>query len=229
LEAAAWEIALKILSIVSSVATVILGVTAIWLSLYFYKRSNELYAHMTQMLSRIEASSEATKVTSTELTRPLVDGVVASLQERTLTQVEDPTVLRISARVDKALEKVPGHARKQAAEEIVEELKELFTTLRAEAAPTAPEYDWGPFIRRINQLEREHNFLSVKWLNEKKLADDLTMRESLQVAIKYGILEMYWVENPKNPPFRTRACKLARQHPVVKKVLGEQSGTVGGA
>jgi len=47
LESAAWEIALKILSIVSSLATVILGVTAIWLSLYFYRRSNELYAHMT--------------------------------------------------------------------------------------------------------------------------------------------------------------------------------------
>lgn len=227
MESAAWEIALKILSIVSSLATVILGVTAIWLSLYFYRRSNELYAHMTQMLSRIEASSEAAKVTSTELTRPLVDGVVASLQERTLTQVEDPTLLRISARVDKALEKVPRHARKRAVEEIVEELKELFTTLRAEAAPTAPDYDWGPFIRRINQLEREHNFLSVKWLNEKKLADDPAMRESLQVAIKYGILEMFWVENPKNPAFKTRGCKLARQHPVVKKVLGDKREAAG--
>jgi hypothetical protein len=100
-----------------------------------------------------------------------------------------------------------------------EEIEELFLSLKAETAPTAIDYDWGPFVRRINQLESQHRFLSVKWLNEKKFADDPALQEALQIAIKNGILELYSIDNPNNPDFKTSVCRLIRGHPTVRKIL----------
>lgn len=178
------------------------------------------YHSLIQILSRVEASSKTTEVTSTQVTSRLIDGVLGSLQKSTLSKVEHPAMLRISDRINRALQPLPAESRQQAVKEIREELEEFFLALKAEAAPTALDYDWGPFIRRINQMEGEHNFLSVKWLNETKFGDDPAMREALQVAIKDGIVELYPVDNPRNPAFQTTACKLVRQHPVVNKVLG---------
>lgn len=129
-------------------------------------------------------------------------------------------MLRISERIDKALQPLPAESRQYAIKEIKDELEELFLSLKAEAAPTALDYDWGPFIRRINELEGEHKFLSVKWLNETKFATEPAMREALQIAIKDGILQLNSLENPKNPLFQTKACKLDRLNPITKKVLG---------
>lgn len=221
MEASVWEVVLKVASIVGSLATIILGVIAIWLSLYFYRRSNEVYTALTQILSRIEASSKTTEVTSTQVTSRLIEGVIGSLQKTTLSKVEEPTLLRISQRVNQSLQALPEDVRQSTIKEIREELKELFLVLRAEAAPSALDYDWGPFVRRIHQLEAEHKFLSVKWLNENKFAGDLGIQEALQVAIRDGILELYPIDNPKNPAFKTTACKLTHRHPIVKKVLGQ--------
>jgi len=129
-------------------------------------------------------------------------------------------MLRISERIDRALQPLPAESRQHAIKEIKDELEELFLSLKAEAAPTALDYDWGPFVRRVNELENEHRFLSVKWLNETKFATEPAMREALQIAIKDGILELYNLENPRNPSFKTTACKLARSDATVKKVLG---------
>jgi hypothetical protein len=215
-----WEIVLKVAGLIGSLSTIILGVIAIWLSLYFYRRSNEVYIALNTILSRVEASSKTTEVTSTQVTSRLIDGVIGSLQRENLAKVEHPAMLRISEKVDRALQPLPKHSRESATKEIRQDLEDLFLVLRAEVGPSTIEYDWGPFVRRISQLEAENRFLSVKWLNEKKLADDPALREALQIAIKDGILELYSLENPKNPDFETTACKLNKQNPVVKKILG---------
>jgi hypothetical protein len=215
-----WDIVLEIASIFGSLATIILGSIAIWLSLYFYRRSNEIYVALLGILSRVEASSKTTEVTSTQVTSRLIDGVLGSLQKGVLDKAEHPAMLRISERIDRALQPLPAESRQHAIKEIKDELEELFLGLKAEAAPTALDYDWGPFVRRINELENEHKFLSVKWLNETKFATEPAMQEALQIAIKDRILELYSLENPKNPSFLTTACKLAKQHPIIKKVLG---------
>ena len=215
-----WEIVLKVASLIGSLATIILGVIAIALSTYFYRRSNDLFVALSQMLSRVEASSKTTEVTSTQVTSRLIDGVVGSLQKDTLSRAEHPAVLRMAERVNKSLHPLPREARQAIVKELRDELQELFSTLRAEASPATLDYDWGPFIRLIDELEGKHRFLSVKWLNQTKLAEDPALRESLQVAIEEGIVELYSVDNPKNPEFPTTACKLARENPVVKKVVG---------
>jgi hypothetical protein len=215
-----WEIVLQVTGLIGSIATIILGIVAIWLSLYFYRRSNDVYIALNTMLSRVEASSRTTEVTSTQVTSRLIDGVIGSLQRENLQKIEHPAVLKISEKVDRALQPLPKQAREGAVKDIKKDLENLFLVLRAESAPTAIDYDWGPFVRRINVLETENRFLSVKWLNEKKLSDDPGLREALQVAIKDGIVELYSLKNPKNVEFETTACKLNRQNPIVKKVLG---------
>jgi len=99
----AWDVVLKIASIIGSLATIILGSIAIWLSLYLYRRSNEIYVALLGILSRVEASSKSTEVTSTQMTSRLIDGVIGSLQKNTLDRVEHPAMLRISERIDRAL------------------------------------------------------------------------------------------------------------------------------
>ncbi len=95
-----WEIVLKVAGLIGSLSTIILGVIAIWLSLYFYRRSNEVYIALNTILSRVEASSKTTEVTSTQVTSRLIDGVIGSLQRENLAKVEHTAMLRISEKVE---------------------------------------------------------------------------------------------------------------------------------
>jgi len=218
-EAAVWGVVLKVLSIIGAVATIALGILAIWLSLYFYRRSNEINNAIVQMLSRIEASSKTTEVTSSRFTGRLLDAVTGNLDRAGLERIEEKLTLRILERIRPVLKSAPQHVSKEAAKGVQEELAELFTTLKVEAAPTSLDYDWGPFIRKIDELESKRKFLAVKWLNEKVFAGDPTMQEALQVAAKNGILQLYKKDNPTNAAFPTTACQLAREHPTVKRIL----------
>ena len=102
-EAAVWEVILKLLSIVGAVATIVLGVLAIWLALYFYRRANEINNALIQMVARIEASSKSTEVASTQFTGRLIDAVTGTLDQTTLDQIEEKVTLRILERLKPAL------------------------------------------------------------------------------------------------------------------------------
>jgi len=218
-EAAVWEVVLKLLGIVGAVATIVLGVLAIWLALYFYRRANEINNALIQMVARIEASSKSTEVTSTQFTGRLIDAVTGTLDQTTLDQIEEKVTLRILERLKPALQSAPASVSTQATKGVEEEVAGLFSSLRIKAAPTSPDYDWGPFVRRIHELETQNKFISLKWLNETKFVADPAMREALQVAIKNSIVELYRIDNPKNPVFPTTACRLAVTHPTVVRVL----------
>src|SRR5258708_39098353 len=80
-EAAVWEVVLKLLSIVGAVATIVLGVLAIWLALYFYRRANEINNALIEMVARIEASSKSKEVASTKFTGRLIVTVQVTLDD----------------------------------------------------------------------------------------------------------------------------------------------------
>src|SRR5258708_38671532 len=113
-EAAVWEVVLKLLSIVGAVATIVLGVLAIWLALYFYRRANEINNALIQMVSRIEASSRNTELTSTQFTGRLIDVVAGNLDHNALKQIEEKVTLRIFERLGPALQAAPAGVSKQA-------------------------------------------------------------------------------------------------------------------
>ena len=102
---------------------------------------------------------------------------------------------------------------------IARDVDEVFAGLRSTVAATAPEYDWGPFLRRVDGIERGNRFMSVKWLRETQFAGEPSFQEAISVAIASGMLTTYHSENPKNPSYPTLCCKLARQHPVVATTL----------
>jgi len=82
-----------------------------------------------------------------------------------------------------------------------------------------PKIKWVNFIQRLDKLEGEMSFLSVKWLRARLFKNENDTREILQLAIHSRIVEKYYVNNPNNPQFPTLACKLVRNNEFVKQTL----------
>lgn len=78
------------------------------------------------------------------------------------------------------------------------------------------EETWEWFVNRIEELEKSHSFLGLKYLTQTLLPDKKTM---VAVAIERGILSTYKVDNPAKKEFPTTACRLNHDDPVVKKSL----------
>ncbi len=143
-------------------------------------------------------------------------------KELVLDKIEEKILLTISSKLEEIMRTTPTVETVEVdatRKELTAEVAQAFQVLRAKAAPSEITYDWGPFIRRIAELEGQHRFLSVKWLNEKKLIEHPGVQEALQVALTNGVLETYYVDNPKNKEFPVRACRLNRANPIVAKNL----------
>jgi len=80
-------------------------------------------------------------------------------------------------------------------------------------------YDLAPFLRRIRDLEKEHRFLSVKWLREKKYGNNPEAQEALQICLDKGYLKTYRQKNPRHPNRPVLSCKLNRENNDLKKIL----------
>jgi len=231
---------LQITSIVGTLSTIILGVIAIWLSLYLYKMSNQIHASVTTILSRVEASTKATEVASKDVLHPVIETILGVVRESMRSRIDTLSpqlVHRATARLQEALNAQTPEQKETIRQEFLAEFNDLIGTLRQEvekvsappvveeakakpaAVPGSPSYNWTPFVRRVRDLEEQHQFLSVKWLREKKFASDPEAQEALQVAIDRSMLSTYYIDNPKNPNFPTLCCKLNREHPVVRKIL----------
>ncbi|MFX0202362.1 MAG: hypothetical protein ACFFCW_40160 [Candidatus Hodarchaeota archaeon] len=228
MEMGVWEI----IDLIGTLTTIILGVTAICLSLYLYRRSSELDASTKTLLSRVEASTSKTELASRDVLSPMIELLGSQFTQRSVAKLE---------------EVLAGQApqEKQAAREaFIEEINSLLGTLRNEIAklrpsaapeiavaaekltgvglrtmPGSPSYDWTEFIRRIRDMEATRDFLSVKWLRETRFSGDPEAQEALQIAIDRRILLTRRVDNPKNPEFPTLVCKLNREHEIVKEIL----------
>ena len=239
--------AIQIISLIGALSTIILGGIAIWLSLYFYRRSHELDNSMRTVLSRIEASSKATEVTSRDVLHPVVETILGVVRESTRTSIDTlghTFMQRSTAKLTQVLEAQTPEEKEAARQVFIQEMNSLLGMLRHEIGkvglaselesalpaerfppvkpprmPGSPSYNWTRFIRRIRDMEASHRFLSVKWLREKRFSQDSGAQEALQIAIDKSMLLTYYTDNPNNPQFPTLCCKLNRDHRVVGEIL----------
>jgi hypothetical protein len=91
-------------------------------------------------------------------------------------------------------------------------------------------YDWAPFVRLIDELERRLPFVGVRYLVNKVLGprncgvdDPRQKRDLINRAVDEGILEMYTVGNLDERADPVTACRLDRKNPTVAGVLGADS------
>jgi hypothetical protein len=241
------ESAIQIASLVATVVALALSIIAIWLSLYFYRRSNELHNSLNGVITRIEASTKVTEVASKDMILPIVQTVQEVLRSSLPGHIESlrPTIMqRSAAGIDEALKGLPEEQRTKIREAVYAQIDSFLGTLKdqvslefsptgapgmTKAGATIPStskpipgsisYDWVPFIRRIRDLQAGNRFLSVKHLRETVFKGEPDSQEALQIAIDRKMLSTYYQDNPKNPQFPTLACKLNSEHPLVREIL----------
>jgi hypothetical protein len=239
---------LEILSIIGSLCTIILGVLAIWLSLYFYREGNKVNKLTTDMLSRIESSSHAAETNSREIIKPTLDTVL-NLVKGSATSNMDTMTPSIYNRISSIFDNftnagIPEPAFKQLREKVLQGVKNVVKEVPDIILEGVPEQlfsanesrptivcrkkihlfsdippVWISFIGRINNLEKANKFLGVKWLREKKFVEEPEYIPLLQEALEKEYLIRYHVENPQNPNFKTMACRLDRDNPFVSQCL----------
>ncbi len=89
-------------------------------------------------------------------------------------------------------------------------------------------YDWGPFVRLIDELEHRLPFVGVRYLVNKVLGahnsgidDPRLKRDLINRAVDEGLIEMYPVGNVRDRSDPVTACRLERKNAVVVGILGE--------
>jgi hypothetical protein len=137
---------IQVVGLIGSIATIILGIIAIWLSLYFYRRNNELSNSLNSIISRIEAQTRATEITSTNLITPVVSTVLAAITDSMTSRVENvgrQITQRSAASVERLLMAVTGQEKQRAREEFIKEIDSLVGILRHEVVPRSQTTEAG--------------------------------------------------------------------------------------
>lgn len=209
------------LNLALAVFSIALSAVAMWLSIHFYRLSNELSNHLMQALAELKVSAKTTEATATQITSRAVD-VLAGHLERRIDEAELESRLKVARGLERALADAPPEERREARVAATRAVADAFVKLRTSAAPTAADYDWGPFVRRIHEMQRKNAYLSVKWLDRTVFAGEPGMQEALQVAIEREVVRTFRRENPNNPRFPTLCCELDRRHPAVAEALGRR-------
>src|SRR4030042_2046143 len=127
------DTAIQITSFFLAIAALVLGIVAIWLSLYFYRRSNDLFNSLGSIISRIEASTKVTEVASKDIIRPIIQTVQEMVQNAMRGQIDSlrPTIIqRSAANLDEALKGLPESERRKAREAVFSELDSFLGTLK---------------------------------------------------------------------------------------------------
>lgn len=91
------------------------------------------------------------------------------------------------------------------------------------------EYDWGDFVRLIDELEQRLPFVGVRYLVNKVLGphncgidDPRIKRDLMNEAVDDGLIEMYTVGNVNDRTDPVTACRLDRENELVIEVLGAE-------
>ena len=208
-------------SLASSFLSILLAVIAIWQAMYMYRISNDLNQRLVQALEELKSSARSTEATTTQVTSRALD-VLAGHFERRVDEAERQSRVRVAQSVAHSLAQADPLERHQVQVAATRAVTDALATLRTSVASSAADYDWGPFIRRIDRLERTNRYLAVKWLHQKLFADDGALQEALQVAIELQILRTYHRPNPAHRQYPTLCCALDRDHDVVRSALARQ-------
>lgn len=233
---------MEVLGLIVGVIGGALGAFSIAVTWKLYQAGARLNLQTVALLTEIKASSHTTEVTSTRFTERLVGALIELLgRDMKSSLVVGRTALaeRIDSLLAEALSQADQPVAQKVREQVGFELAKAFRTMefqtasltrfpepgleqsstagsKAVVAPGVPR-----LIKWIMKHKRKYDFFSVKFLREKVFAADPAVQEALQFAIDEGILEMYDQPNPKNPSWPTKACRLKREHPVVRAILGE--------
>ncbi len=209
-----WNTVIQIASVVGTLSTIILGIVAIWLSLYFYRRSNELNNSVRNLLSEIKESSRVTETTSRDLLNPTVRTILDIVQNRTRTSIESEGYIfmqRSAAKLDQVLKAQTVEEKEAARRAFIDEVNSLLGRLRHEVGkvglalepesgpvvnqptpikptlplPGSPSYNWIPFIRKIRDMEANPN---RKFLSVRWLRETIFSRDpEAQEALQIAI------------------------------------------
>jgi hypothetical protein len=235
---------LSLTSVIVGIIGGVLGGLSIWLAVKFYQMSNTLYNAMQQTMRSIEASSKTTEATTRDYTGRLVEAMIVMASENMKTSViaaENQAKDRIRAKlfnVNPQLQRdLLGEIEAAFAPALrgAEKLQRLTSKRDRPGASNgfAIALDrvgivlaarqclrLGAFRPSDCDLGKKPEFLSVKWLHEKKFAQDLAMREALQIALDKSLLLTERIANPRNPDRPVLTCKLNQAHPLVAQALG---------
>lgn len=90
---------------------------------------------------------------------------------------------------------------------------------------SSPDFDWIPFVSRMDELEKHLPFVALKYLRDTILTESLgcgfsvdSKTRFLNEAITRGILQTDKVPNPNRHDTFTTTCKLNRNHPLVREI-----------
>lgn len=101
-----------------------------------------------------------------------------------------------------------------------------FTTVESLLGIVSPAlYDMEMMIRRLDSAEHGKPFVGLKYFLRILSGSDIVDRKTYELvnqAISEGIVETYKVPNPKDELFPTTACRLTRDHELVRRVLGSK-------
>jgi len=181
---------------------------------------------------------------------------LSNLMSLRLGGAEKGVAERIRAVLENELPDMPAGQRHSLQREVLSLITDAFGPVRQEAfklaraaevelptrrtapppagyAPTRAPITAGPspdltyVIRWIAEQEPPKNrFLSVKNLREKRFAQNQTLQDAFQSALNSGMLETYYVDNPRNPEWPTKACRVNRTNETVKEILALQTGEI---
>lgn len=84
-------------------------------------------------------------------------------------------------------------------------------------------YDMEMMIRKLDSAEVGKPFVGLKYFLRILAGSDIVDRKTYELvnqAISEGVVITYKVPNPKDELFPTTACKLNRDHELVRRILG---------
>lgn len=207
------------LNLALAVFSIALSAVAMWLSIHFYRLSNELSNQLMQALAELKVSAKTTEATATQITSRAMD-VLAGHLERRIAEAEQESRSQVARSLERVLAESPPEERREARVAATRALADAFGRLKDSVAPASHEYDWTPFLRRTGDLQRAHQYLSVKWLHQKVFADEPDMQQALQVALAREMLRTYQLPNPHSARHPTLCCELNPAHPIVAALEG---------
>ena len=200
--------------------SIALSVVSMWLSIHFYHRSNEIADRTIQAIAELMASVRTTEATTTQLTRRALDVLTGHFEQR-VEAAEQEGRVQVAQSVGRALAEAPPHERLDAQTAAARAVTEAFSKLKSSVAPASSDYDWGPFVRRLLDLQRSNRYLSVKWLHQKVFAAEPGMQEALQIAIARAMLRTFQRTNPNDRGHPTLCCELDLSSPIVIQALAD--------
>jgi hypothetical protein len=208
-----------VLNLALSLFSTAISIFALWLSVRFYQLSNDLNNRMVQTISELAVSAKTTEATTTRITSRALD-VLAGHFEHRIEEAEEESRVEVARSVARALATAPPREREKAQAAATRAVADAFDRLKDTMAPASHEYDWRPFVRRVRELQRANQYLSVKWLHQKVFAEEPSMQQALQVALAREMLRTYQLSNPRNPEHPTLCCEVNPGHPVIVELDG---------